>query len=118
MWLVSPGGFYTSDARSRHRIGEVPWDFRGDTGSSGVSSLLPVARPEGLVLVIQDVILGSFTSLSKAASVYQLLGGVGSFGTVDVNLALLQLLRASFRTWRSRRAHCNPLCGELMLACF
>ena len=47
MWLVSPGGFYTSDARSRHRIGEVPWDFRGDTGSSGVSSLPPVSRPEG-----------------------------------------------------------------------
>lgn len=67
-----------------------------------------------LVLVIQDVILGKLHQLVEGGlSVCQLLGGIGSFGTVDVNLALLQLLGASFHTWRSRRTHCSPLCGNL-----
>lgn len=57
-----------------------------------------------LVLVIQDVVLTEIHHFVKGGfCVRQLPGGIGSFGAINVNLALLHLLRASFHTWRQQK---------------
>lgn len=104
MWLVSPGGFYTFDARSRHRIGRCPGTLEGTRALLAFPLYCQSQGLKELVLVIQDVIPESFTSLSKAASVYVSSLRRREFWDRRCQPGPgLQLLRASFHTWRKRR---------------
>lgn len=90
---------------SRHRISEAPREFGGTLAL--LEFLLFHRLSQGLkelVLVIQDVVFTEIHHLVEGSlCVRQLPGGIGSFGAINVDIALLQLLGASLYTWKEQK---------------